>query len=206
MAVAGPSRTICERVTALVEASRFTLADAEDASVRITCLDTVKRSELRTLGLLTPEERAACPQVLVTGQPPSPYGMRALMAILNGLVEAEDLDRCLLPSLEAIAVGQRTFPDHFYAILSRPSLSTREKQVLAMVVLQCSNAEISQRLWLTESSVKNHLTSAFAKLGVTSRAAATELIMDPEAGLGLGILRITDREEELGPRGAGAEQ
>ena len=73
-----------------------------------------------------------------------------------------------------------------------------------MVVLQCSNAEISRRLWLTESSVKNHLTSAFAKLGVTSRTAATDLIMDPEAGLGLGILRITAREEEeLGPQGPG---
>ena len=125
------------------------------------------------------------------------------MAMLNGVVEAADLDRCLLPSLEAIAVGLRAFPNHFYEVLSRPSLSVREKQVLAMVVLQCSNAEISRRLWLTESSVKNHLTSAFAKLGVTSRAAATDLITDPETGLGLGILRITARdEEEMGPQGA----
>ncbi len=179
------------------------MAATGKADVTVTCLETVKRSELRSLGLLTPGGPEGT-HVLVTGQPPSPYGMRALMAMLNGVVEADDMQRCLLPSLEAIAVGQRAFPDHFYAVLSRPSLSVREKQVLAMVALQCSNAEISQRLWLTESSVKNHLTSAFAKLGVTSRAAATELIMDPETGLGLGILRITAREEEeLGPQRAG---
>jgi DNA-binding CsgD family transcriptional regulator len=60
-----------------------------------------------------------------------------------------------------------------------------------MVVLGLTNAEIAQKLFVTEASVKAHLTSAFAKLGVRSREAAAALILDPDAGYGPGILRIT---------------
>ncbi|HEY2202673.1 MAG TPA: helix-turn-helix transcriptional regulator, partial [Solirubrobacteraceae bacterium] len=70
----------------------------------------------------------------------------------------------------------------------------RERQVLAMVVLDFSNAEIAEKLVVTESNVKSHLTSAFSKLGVSSRNAAAELILDHESGLGPGILRISPEE------------
>jgi DNA-binding NarL/FixJ family response regulator len=63
-----------------------------------------------------------------------------------------------------------------------------------MVVMDFSNAEIAQKLFLSESNVKNHLSSAFAKLGVKSRSAAAELILDGESGLGPGILRISPEE------------
>ncbi len=63
-----------------------------------------------------------------------------------------------------------------------------------MVVLDFSNAEIARKLVVTESNVKSHLTSAFGKLGVTSRNAAAELILDAESGLGPGILRISAEE------------
>jgi DNA-binding CsgD family transcriptional regulator len=80
-------------------------------------------------------------------------------------------------------------------LVDRPALSPRERQILAMVVLDFSNGEIARKLYLTESAVKNHLSSAFAKLGVTSRNAAAELILDNESGLGPGILRISPEEE-----------
>jgi len=61
-------------------------------------------------------------------------------------------------------------------------------------VLHLSNAEIARNLYLSESNVKNHLSSAFAKLGVSSRNEAAELILDRDSGLGPGILRITPEE------------
>jgi DNA-binding CsgD family transcriptional regulator len=101
----------------------------------------------------------------------------------------------LRPTLLAVRAGQSAYPLAFREQLERPLLSAREKQVLAMVVLGLANQEIAGKLFLSEASVKAHLTSAFAKLGVRSREAAAALILDPDAGYGPGILRITSDDE-----------
>ena len=52
------------------------------------------------------------------------------------------------------------------------------------------NRQIADRLFLAESTVKSHLASAFQKLGVRSRKEAAALLVDPDEGLGTGILGI----------------
>lgn len=152
----------------------------------------------------TPSEAAELPQwrerhdgpiVAVLGQPPAPRGARLLAARLEGALLLCELERTLHPTLAAVAVGQCVLPGMLRAILDRPALSPRERQLLAMVVLGLSNAEIATKLYLSESNVKNHLTSAFQKLGVSSRSEATALILDKESGLGAGILRISSDED-----------
>jgi len=71
-----------------------------------------------------------------------------------------------------------------------PALTRREKEVLGMVVLGFSNADIARTLFLAESTVKSHLSSAFGKLGVRTRSEATAAILDRSRGLGTGILAI----------------
>ena len=134
------------------------------------------------------------PIVAVLSEPPSARGARVLAARLEGAVLLDRLQATLCPTLHAVAVGQRVVPGEIHEILDRPSLSPRERQLLAMVVLGFSNAEIAAKLFLSESNVKNHLSSAYAKLGVRSRNAAVELILDRESGLGLGVLRISAEE------------
>jgi DNA-binding NarL/FixJ family response regulator len=51
-------------------------------------------------------------------------------------------------------------------------LSARETEVLALVALGLTNAEIGRRLYLSEATVKTHLLRASAKLGVSGRTAA----------------------------------
>lgn len=104
------------------------------------------------------------------------------------------LGHALLPTLEAVAVGQCVVPLAIRRLTERPRLSPRERQILAMIVLDFSNAEIARKLFVSESNVKNHLSSAFQKLGVNSRSAAAELILDRENGLGPGILAISPDE------------
>jgi ATP/maltotriose-dependent transcriptional regulator MalT len=51
-------------------------------------------------------------------------------------------------------------------------LTKREREVLHWVVQGYSNKEISQTLFITTASVKQHLTMIFLKLEVSSRTKA----------------------------------
>ncbi|WP_069816098.1 response regulator [Streptomyces sp. TP-A0874] len=52
------------------------------------------------------------------------------------------------------------------------ALSRRETEVLQLVAEGLSNQQISQRLFLSQATVKSHLAHVYTKLGVDSRTAA----------------------------------
>ena len=58
------------------------------------------------------------------------------------------------------------------------SLSPREREILARLTEGLSNAEIAERLGVSEKTVRNHLSNLFDKLGVWSRAQAMVLARD----------------------------
>ena len=51
-------------------------------------------------------------------------------------------------------------------------LSTRERQILTLIAEGLSNAEIAERLTISEKTVRNHTSNLFDKLGVWTRAQA----------------------------------
>ncbi|MGW1891031.1 response regulator [Streptomyces sp. NPDC002004] len=57
-------------------------------------------------------------------------------------------------------------------------LSSREREVLALVAKGTSNREIARVLFISEATVKTHLTHLYAKLGVSDRAAAVAVGYD----------------------------
>jgi DNA-binding NarL/FixJ family response regulator len=119
-------------------------------------------------------------------------GMRPLLAAgAAGIVWEEEADVCLASAVRAVFAGQLVLPAEAATLVAKPSLSAREKQVLALVVIGFSNADIARKLHLAEATVKSHLTSSFRKLGVRTRSEATVRILDPQTGLGLGILAVT---------------
>jgi DNA-binding CsgD family transcriptional regulator len=56
-------------------------------------------------------------------------------------------------------------------------LTAREREVLGLVALGKTNAEIAGRLWLAPSTVRKHLENVNAKLGVTTRTAAVARVL-----------------------------
>ncbi len=52
------------------------------------------------------------------------------------------------------------------------SLSPRERDILERIAKGHTNAEIGRQLFISEKTVRNHVTRVFEKLGVSSRAQA----------------------------------
>ncbi len=55
-------------------------------------------------------------------------------------------------------------------------LSARQQEILELVVEGMSNAEIARRLFLSESTIKQHLRAAYKLLGVSNRTEAARLV------------------------------
>ncbi|GAA0933907.1 response regulator transcription factor [Virgisporangium ochraceum] len=66
-------------------------------------------------------------------------------------------------------------------VASLDVLTDREREVLALVASGATNAEIAGRLFLSERTVKGHISAIFQKLGVRDRPAA--IIRAYDAGL-----------------------
>jgi DNA-binding NarL/FixJ family response regulator len=114
----------------------------------------------------------------------------ALTAGATGVVLSSDLDSALIPCIHAVQGGQLCVPRRHWRQIEPPVLSSREKQILGLVVMGYMNGQIAEQLFLAESTVKSHLSSAFGKLGVRSRNEAVDLIINPDRGLGMGILGL----------------
>jgi DNA-binding NarL/FixJ family response regulator len=113
---------------------------------------------------------------------------RALEVGTHGVVFEADLETALGPTVRAVLAGQIAIPAVERGQFERPTLSFREKELLGLIAAGMSNKEISRTLFLAESTVKCHLTSAFVKLGVRSRNEAADLILNEGAELGLADL------------------
>ena len=83
-------------------------------------------------------------------------------------------------AVSAVGSGQSVVPRKMRASVERPAFSHRERQVLAYVSQGLTNAQIAEQLFLSESTIKSHLSSAFAKFGVRSRREAAALFIELE--------------------------
>jgi DNA-binding NarL/FixJ family response regulator len=71
-----------------------------------------------------------------------------------------------LPAGQARRVHQPANPQ-------QAALTARELEILLLVASGASNARIATRLWVTEQTVKFHLSNVYRKLGVTNRTQAS---------------------------------
>lgn len=92
---------------------------------------------------------------------------RALDAVREG---ASVLDPAVTRRVLALLRGRAT-----PAADPLTTLTTREREILALVAEGRSNADIAERLVLSEKTVRNHLSAVFEKLGVSNRIEAAAL-------------------------------
>ncbi len=82
----------------------------------------------------------------------------------------------IVGAIRAVRAGEKPLPHAIATRLAarrrRPELTTREREVLQLIVKGRSNKEIAAALELAEDTVKSHLKTLFAKLDVQDRTAA----------------------------------
>ena len=121
---------------------------------------------------------------VVVGPTTNPVAVRRALELgAKAVVDEAALERTLGPAVRAVAVGLLALSPAARSSAEKPIFTHREKETLALVVDGLTNSEIATRLRVSESTVKSHLASVFAKLGVHSRSEAAALILDPESGL-----------------------
>lgn len=127
--------------------------------------------------------RPSLPVVFVSKKDDRGAVRKALRAGVRGFVSYANLEVRLGPVIEAAVAGQISVPHSVRTRITWGTFSLREKQVLQLVADGLTNAEIACRLFLSESTVKSHLSSSFRKLCVSSRAEAAAAVLDPDTGL-----------------------
>ena len=96
----------------------------------------------------------------------------------------------LFRAVRAAARGESTLAPAVLALLlnrmrtpAAETLSSREVEVLTLVAEGAANKEVARTLYISETTVKTHLSHIFTKLGVDDRTAAVTVALDR------GILR-----------------
>ncbi len=104
----------------------------------------------------------------------------ALRAGARGLLLKDAPPDVLLSAIRSVAAGALWFDPRALAArggepppASEPAgiqdLTAREREVVALVAEGMRNEEVGRRLGISEKTVRNHLTAAFQKLGVSGR-------------------------------------
>jgi DNA-binding NarL/FixJ family response regulator len=122
--------------------------------------------------------------IVVVALGPARGNVRELLNVgADGFVTEDELEPALAAVVRAVAIGYVAIPRALRRSVARPAFSHREREVLALVVEGLHNREIADRLYLAESTIKSHVASSFAKLGVRSRKEAAAVVLDPDEDL-----------------------
>ena len=111
--------------------------------------------------------------VIMTSMPEVSYLRRAREAGVDSFWYKEIQDLPILTILDRTMAGESIFPDTTpqLALGNAPSVefTAREIEVLREILRGCTNAEIGEKLHMSERSVKQHITHMLEKTGYPNR-------------------------------------
>jgi DNA-binding NarL/FixJ family response regulator len=133
----------------------------------LECIAAIKKKwpEIKTVALSACEDRASIDAALLAGA--SAYVVKSVNALDVPAVlrQASAGEVYHVPSFPTPRAQEDAAP-------SGPGLTSRETAVLQGIAGGLTTKAISQDLWLSEHTVKFHLTNIYRKLGVSNRSAA----------------------------------
>jgi two-component system NarL family response regulator len=101
---------------------------------------------------------------------------RALQAGARAYLQKEAPRNVLLDTIRAVYAGHRRIPsgiaERLASRIPASHLTTRELDVLKLIVNGLSNKEIAVQLHTTEGTIKGYVTNVLMKLGVSDRTQA----------------------------------
>jgi DNA-binding NarL/FixJ family response regulator len=117
------------------------------------------------------------------------YVYEALRSGASGFVLKDDSPEQLIAAIRTVAAGEALLSPTItkrviqkFARLPRPAppkeldeLSEREREVFRLISRGLSNGEIAQELYISETTVKTHVTHILQKLGLRDRVQAVVL-------------------------------
>jgi DNA-binding NarL/FixJ family response regulator len=190
---AAPVRVLAERE---LEDAGFTVENYSQSSepelILLLLHDATDAQRTREVGMMRQAHPEACVVAVMPAGGTNASLRRVLLAGATGIVLDDDLEHALVPTACAALAGQLAVPVALARHIAPRPLSHREKQILALVMRGLTNHEIARKLYLAESTVKTHLSSAFRKLDARSRSEAVTRMIDPEGGYRATILDIAD--------------
>ena len=138
------------------------------------------------------------------------YVFEGLKAGASGFVLKDDSPEQLLAAIRTVAAGEALLSPTItrrviqkFARMPRPAppkelddLSEREREVFRLMARGLSNGEIAQELYISETTVKTHVTHILQKLGLRDRVQAVVLayqtgLFDAEAAPSNGKGELT---------------
>ncbi|HUW45059.1 MAG TPA: response regulator transcription factor [Dehalococcoidia bacterium] len=142
--------------------------------------------------------------LILTAYDDEEYVLGLLDAGAAGYLLKSARGRDLVGAIRAIMAGESVLhPNIIARLLKRATvtlvkknkaqglLSERESEVLRLVALGMSNKEVAEELFLSQRTVKAHLTSVFNKLNVASRSEAIV------KGLQWGLVTLENTEDKF---------
>lgn len=124
------------------------------------------------------EHLPSCRVVILTTFGRSGYLRRAMESGAVGFLLKDAKASELAVAIRRVMAGERVVdPELALAALSEGDnpLTSREREVLAVALDGASIADIAARLYLSEGTVRNHLSVAIQKLGARNRMEAARL-------------------------------
>jgi len=164
----------------------LSLAETEQPDIALLDLDLGGESGLDILPELLVRAKL-CRVIALTGIRDSDVHHRAMLLGAMGVVQKEKAHDVLFKAIEKVFDGEiwydrtkmgsvltemlrngaraRTDPE----AVKVSSLTPREREVITLISQGLKNKAIGERLFISETTVRHHLTSVFEKLGISSR-------------------------------------